>query len=270
MSVESNRTLGGVGALMILVGSVFSLFSLVQYVFPSVSPVVTVFGGLLAILSFVGLIIFMIAMNGLANNYRDRGIFDNALYGLIVIIVGGVVAGATAVLLVLSSIASMGTHLTNPSLDMESFLPTIFGFILPVILVVAVFGLAQAWFFLRAFSKLAAKSQVSLFRTGGLLFIAGVAVSVTFFFISAVLVNAELMALDGLYVLGGVGSVVSYAAWAVVTVSFFRIRAPSQPTFQPQAPQAVTAPTRQVKYCPHCGAENRMDAVFCTRCGKRL
>jgi uncharacterized membrane protein len=270
VSVESNRTLGGVGALMILIGSIFSLFSLVQYVFPSVSPVVTVFGGLLAILSFVGLIIFMIAMNGLANNYKDRGIFDNALYGLIVIIVGAVVAGATAVLLVFSSIASMGIQLMNPSLDMESLLPTIFGFILPVILVIAVFGLAQAWLFFRAFSKLAVKSQVSLFRTAGLLFIAGVAVSVTFFFISAVLVHAGLMAVDGLYILGSVGSVVSYAAWALVTVSFFRIRAPSPPTFQQQAPQAVTAPTRQVKYCPHCGAENRMDAVFCIRCGKRL
>jgi uncharacterized membrane protein len=232
VSVESNRTLGGIGALMILVGSIFSLISLVQYVFPSVSTVVTVFGGLLGILSFVGLIIFMVAMNGLANNYKDRGIFDNALYGIIVIIVGVVLAGAIAVLLVLSSITSLSIQLTNPSLDMELFLPTIIGFIIPVILVITVFGLTQSWFFLRAFSKLAAKSQVSLFRTGGLLFIAGVAVSVTSFLIGAVLVNADLMAIDGLYVLGSVGSVVYGVAWAVVTMSFFRIRAPSQQTFQ--------------------------------------
>ena len=113
MSIESNRTLGGVGALMVLVGSVFSLFSSVRYVFPSVNPVVAFFGGLLAILSFVGLIIFMIAMNGLANNYKDRAIFDNALYGLIVIIVSGVLAGATVVILVFSSIASIGIQLAN-------------------------------------------------------------------------------------------------------------------------------------------------------------
>ena len=118
--------------------------------------------------------------------------------------------------------------------------------------------------------KLTAKSRVRLFRTGGLLLIAGVAVSVTFFFIGGVLVSADLMAFDDLYVLGSMGSIVSYAAWAIVTVSFFRIRAPSQATFQQQAPQAVTAPTRQMKCCHYCGAENNMDAVFCTRCGKRL
>jgi uncharacterized membrane protein len=232
VSVESNRTLGGVGALMILIGSVFSLFSLVQYVFPSVSLAVTVFGGLLAVLSLVGLIVFMIAMNGLANGYKDRGIFDNALYGIIVIVVGGVLAGAVAFILVLSSIMSLGIQYANPPLNIDSFLPTIIGSLIPVILVAAMFGLVQAWFFWRAFSRLAAKSHVSLFRTGGSLFIVGVAVSVAFFLIGAVLVYADLMPVYGMFVMGSVGGVVSYVAWAVVTASFFRIRTPSSQTFQ--------------------------------------
>jgi len=252
---------------MILAGSVFSLFSLTRYVFPPISTAFTVFGGSLAVLSFVGLIVFMIAMNGLANDYKDRGIFDNALFGIIVIVIGGVLAGAAAFILVLSSIASLGIQFTNPPVNMEAFLPSIIGFLIPVILVVAAFALTQAWFFWRAFSRLAAKSQVSHFKTGGLLFIVGVAVSMAFFFLGAVLVSAELIAVDGMFILGSVGSFVSYAAWAVVTASFFRIKAPSNHTFQQQV---MPPPTRQVKYCPHCGAENNIDAVYCTRCGKRL
>jgi uncharacterized membrane protein/ribosomal protein L40E len=259
--------LGGVGSLMILVGSVFSLLSLARYVFPSVGLAFTVFTGLLAVLSFVGFILFMIAMNGLANSYKDRGIFDNALYGIIIIIVGGVIAGAVAFFLVLSSILHAG--LNTPS-TLDSVLPTITGSFIPLILIGAVFGLVQAWFFYRAFSRLAAKSQVSLFRTGGLLFMAGVAVSMTFFLIGAVLVYADLVPVEGMFVMGSVGGVVSYAAWALVTTSFFRIKSPASQVFQPHAAQVVVPSVGQVKYCSHCGAENRVDAVFCTRCGKSL
>jgi hypothetical protein len=68
-----------------------------------------------------------------------------------------------------------------------------------------------------------------------------------------------------------VSGLVNLAAWALASMAFFRIKAPASPqTFPQTAPQTVTPPAGQVKYCPYCGAANMVDAVFCARCGKKL
>jgi uncharacterized membrane protein len=59
MTLDSSKTLGGVGALLIVV-----------------SPLATTYAGFLGL---IGLILMLIAFNDLANIYKDRRIFNNAL-----------------------------------------------------------------------------------------------------------------------------------------------------------------------------------------------
>jgi uncharacterized membrane protein len=271
LTLESNRMLGGAGALLIVLGSVFSLLNLLRYVYPSLSLAVTVIGSLFAFLSLAGYIIFMIAMNGLANYYKDRMIFNNVLYALLVIIVGAIVAGVLAFVLILSSILRLGVASGTPLPSTEMFLRDMIGFMIPVFIVVAVFAMIEAIFFWRAFNRLAAKSQVGLFRTSGLLFLMGAAVSVTVGLIGAMLLFAGAISVNAMLGGGAVGGVVVDAAWALVTASMFRIRKPATetPPIQP-APQTIMPTAGQVKYCPNCKAENLTDAAYCTRCGQKL
>ena len=80
MAVSSNKMLGFAAALLIIIGSIPALLNIGQYSYPF-STVSNVGGSLLfSLLGIVGLILFLVAMNGLANDYQDRDIFNNALY----------------------------------------------------------------------------------------------------------------------------------------------------------------------------------------------
>src|SRR5512136_2875303 len=84
MSVETSKILGGVGALLMFIG---------------ILPYINYFG----LLELVGLILVFVALYNFGSHYKEGGIFNNALYGLIIGIVGGVVAIATAVIAILTS-----------------------------------------------------------------------------------------------------------------------------------------------------------------------
>ena len=75
MTIESSKTLGGVGAILMFIG---------------VFPFISTYG----IVELIGVILVLIALHGFANYYKERGIFNNAIYGLIAGIVGVVVAAA--------------------------------------------------------------------------------------------------------------------------------------------------------------------------------
>ena len=49
------------------------------------------FGTYTAVLGLVGLILVMVALKGLADHYGEKGTFNNALYGVILAIVGSFV-----------------------------------------------------------------------------------------------------------------------------------------------------------------------------------
>jgi len=80
MNFETSKMLGGIGALMMFI-----------------CGLVTFFNGLAGgIIALIGLILVLISLNDLANFYKSRAIFNNALYGVIATIVGVVVAIAVA------------------------------------------------------------------------------------------------------------------------------------------------------------------------------
>jgi uncharacterized membrane protein/ribosomal protein L40E len=278
VTFESNRLLGGVGALLMVVSSISSFLSLAEFFVPSLT--FGVVGAPFGLLGIVGLIIFMIAMNGLANDYKDRGIFDNALYWIITGIVGGVVTAVFAVAIafsVLSSVIGTLVPLTpgnTPTLSsvLDAFQPYI-GYFIPVGIVAFAIGVVSVLFIMRAFNRLAAASGVSMFRTVALLFLAGIALTGAIGLLAALLIVTGSVAVGAILPFIAIAGLVNLAEWALATAAFFRLKAPASSPVPQTAPQAVApAPTApaQVKYCRKCGAENRMDAAFCVRCGEKL
>jgi len=81
MSLESNKTLGGIGAILVAIGSFFP------------------------ILSLIGIILVLIAMKGLAEHYNENGIFQNALYGFVFGMIG-IIAFIVVFFMAISQVSS--------------------------------------------------------------------------------------------------------------------------------------------------------------------
>ena len=92
MTIESNKILGGVGALLMFVG---------------IFPYINTFG----IVDLIGAILVLVALHGFAGFYKENGIFSNALYGIIAGIVGVVAAAAVGIAIVLPRLQDFLTKL---------------------------------------------------------------------------------------------------------------------------------------------------------------
>jgi len=177
MNIETSKYLGGIGALLIVIGDL------------------GFFGtGYAGILGLIGLILVLIAMNGLANIYNESGIFNNALYGVIAAIVGVVAFVAAIVATVLTVITISGFNWADPSTwsqqitDINTFME-IFGSALGtalaglIISVVVLFAFSIIAFILvrKSLNLLASKSGVGMFGTAGLLMLIGAVLTIIIF-----------------------------------------------------------------------------------------
>ena len=90
MNFETSKNLSAVGSLLLVIGF---LGALVPYA---------------GILSLIGLILVLIGLKGLANFYNEQGIFNNALYAIIIGIVGAVVAVAYVAISAVGALADLG------------------------------------------------------------------------------------------------------------------------------------------------------------------
>jgi len=169
MTLESSKTLGGIGAILMFVG---------------VLPTINYIG----IIEIVGLILVLFALRNLANYYREESIFRHALYGVAVAVVGAIIVGVLAVVVVLSSIKDLVTQLypgwngdwstlQGMTANTTNFDPTnIFPFIggLLVVLVIAwVFALIASFFIYRSLKQVSSKSKIGFFGTAGLILLIG-------------------------------------------------------------------------------------------------
>ena len=198
MSIETNRILGGVGALLMFIG---------------VLPYINYFG----VIEIVGLILVMVALYNLANHYKEGGIFNNALYGLITGIVGGVVSVVVVIIAVLSSLTdflytlfpdwngdwtALSGLTPNPSnLSLGSIMPFLTG-IIAMLIILWVSSILAAFFIRRSLGTLSAKSGVGLFSTAGLL----------------ILVGAVLI------ILVGIGLILIWISALLLAIAFFQLR----------------------------------------------
>ena len=73
---ESNRILGGVGALLTAIGSL------------------VLFQGTIGIVGLVGIVLLLISMRGLADDFKDNAIFRHSLVGFIFGLIGTLIAVA--------------------------------------------------------------------------------------------------------------------------------------------------------------------------------
>ena len=96
MTFESSKNLSAVGALLIVIGAVLGF---------AVS-----FSG---IVSLIGIILLLIGLKGLANFYKEDGIFNNALYSVIIAIVGCIVSVGVIVTSAVSALVDLGIDWAN-------------------------------------------------------------------------------------------------------------------------------------------------------------
>lgn len=198
MSVESSKTLGGVGALLMVVG--FAGFFW------------TFYSGFLLV---VGAILVLIALKGLADQYGESGIFNNALYGFLTVIAGAVIAVAIFVMLALQALSAI--DFTNPAAVQQYFsdLNNVFsllGGLAGAYIVFFIFLIVSAVLFRKSLNSLSAKSGEKMFGTAGLLWLIGAVLSIVL-----------------------VGFLLIWISWILTAVGFFSIK-PAAATPQPLQP----------------------------------
>jgi uncharacterized membrane protein len=211
MSIETSRILGGIGALLMFIG---------------IFPYINYFG----VVDLVGLILVMVALYDLAGHYSARGIFNNALYGLIIGIVGGVTAIAAVIITVLTSLkdflytlfpdwngdwtALSGLTPDPTNFSLESLVPFLVGLV-AVFVIFWVFAIIAAFFVRRSLGTLSEKSDVGLFSIAGLLLLIGAVLVIVF----------------------GVGFILMWISALLLAIAFFQIKPQqTQPTTSSTAP----------------------------------
>lgn len=169
MTLESSKTLGCIGTILMFVG---------------VLPTINYMG----IIEIIGLILVIVALRNLANSYREGGIIRHAIYGVAVAVVGAIIIGVLTAAIVLSNIKDLVTQLypgwngdwltlqgmtpNTTNFDPTNIFPLIGGLI--VVLVIAwVFTIIASFFIYRSLKQVSNKSNVGLFGTAGLILLIG-------------------------------------------------------------------------------------------------
>jgi len=219
-SVESSRTLAGIGSILLIL---------------SVVPEAG------AVLGIIGAILLLIGIKGLATYYQDNEIYQNALMGVIFLIIAAIVV----------AVAVVGAFV---------FIFTIVGFFVGLavffagLVIAFIFYLLSAMRLRKTFSELAQKSGEHNFETAGTLYWWGAILTIIF-----------------------VGLILIFIAWIFATIAFFSMKLqPQQPSasqppgYTPPSTPPVAQPTQATRYCSFCGAPVAPDATFCPHCGKQL
>jgi len=200
MSFESGRKLGLFGSLIQVVLPIVAVMVVVIYVLsvignyipsmgstPSTPDFSSLFTGLIipiiipiGIVTFIGFVLFIIATHRLSHYYIERGIFNYALIGFIISLVGSVI-GLTALALRFNSLISTLQNLSQTgSSTMNPLFPAQLGQSLtPAYYIGLVFGILTAIFHMLALNKLADASGNGTFRTAGILYLTGAVLTIT-------------------------------------------------------------------------------------------
>ena len=202
MTLQSNKTLGGVGALLMVI-----------------SPFLV--SGFTLLVGLVGLILVLIAGKGLSDHYNEPSIFNNSLYGVILSIVGVVVFVAALFVVAISFFTNvLGIELSTAFSDPTAFtnidwteamiLDNLLDHVAALVgslVILFIFVVVAAIFYRKSLTTLAEKTGVGLFGTAGLLLLIGAVLTII-----------------------AIGLLLIWIALILVTAAFFQIRAePAQP-----------------------------------------
>jgi uncharacterized membrane protein len=219
MTIESSRTLGEIGAILLVIFPFCGWFA----------------GGFSGIIGLAGAILVLIALNGLANEYKERRVFNSAMYGFILAIVGIIVAVAIFVFAAFGMLSVLGINVSNwtdPSAvqnafqnfspanitaNIDALTPYIgvaaLGFIILFLCLVFAAVLVR-----RSLNTLGERSGTHLFATAGLLMLIGAILTIVL-----------------------VGLILLWVSLILLAVAFFEMRT-TQPLSQ-TAPQPTVAQT---------------------------
>jgi uncharacterized membrane protein len=211
MTLESSKTLGGVGALLMLI-----------------SPFIGFAAGVFSsVVGLIGIILVLIAMKGMADHYNEAGIFNNTLYGVILTIVGAVVFGVTIAIAAVGLLADLNLDVNTLSTDPSAFsnfdwqgaanFDTIMAHITTILaglVILFIFIVVAAIFYRKSLTSLAEKTGVGLFGTTGLILLIGAVLTII-----------------------GIGFLLLWVALLLLTIAFFSIKIePVQPPPPPSPP----------------------------------
>ncbi|HML04090.1 MAG TPA: DUF996 domain-containing protein [Candidatus Bathyarchaeia archaeon] len=213
MTLDTSKYLGGIGALLLFIG---------------VIPYINTFG----VLGIIGVILVLIALHGFASYYKERRIFNNAMYGIFAAVVGIVIAFVIGIAIVLPNITKFlemlypkwnGSLSTITSLQgmtpqtskitLSDIAPFIAALIV-ALLILWIFGIITAFFVRRSLNEVSSKTSVGLFSTAGLLLLIGAVLTIIV-----------------------IGLLLVWIAALLLAIAFFTTKP------QPEQPTMATAPT---------------------------
>jgi uncharacterized membrane protein len=170
MEPESSKILGGIGAILMLIGPFGASYT--------------------GIVGFVGLILVLVALNSLADYYKERRIFTNVLYGAILAIVGGVISVVVIVTAAINMLPILGIQISNwtdvsaiQKVNLQNFtnwsaLAPYIGAIIGALIILFVCVVIAAILLRRSLITLSEKSGTHLFATAGLLMLIGACLTI--------------------------------------------------------------------------------------------
>ena len=176
MTFESSKNLSAVGALLIILGAILGA--------------VVSFTG---ILSLIGIILLLIGLKGLANYYKEEGIFSNALYSVIIAIVGFIVGLGIIVISALSALAdiidvdweniedwaNVGTEVGEVFANFDfSAIATLLGALFVGLIIFYAVLIISMFFLRKSMNQLSTKSGIGLFGTAGILMLIGAVIPI--------------------------------------------------------------------------------------------
>ncbi len=185
--------MGGVGALLLFVG---------------VLPFLSTF----FILPLIGIILLLIGMKGCADYYREGGIFNNALYSVITLIVGGVVFVAVAFIALMDFFTAIGMPMGGATVaDWSNWSTRIaqvdwtnvgmsviggfIGYIFLALVILFVFVVVSAVLMRKSLGLLKEKSGVGLFSSTGIVLLVGAVLTIIVFGIILIWISMLLLAI---------------------------------------------------------------------------
>lgn len=205
MNLETGKYLGGIGALLIVIAGLATFG--VPYA---------------GVLGLVGLILVLISTKFLADHYGERGIFNNALYALIIGIIGFIAFIGIAVYSVLSTLAELGINTENLS-DLPiiiqqrimegdtGFIWSLLGAIILAWAILSICLIIATIFSRKSLNLLSTKTEVGLFGVAGI-----------------------LMLIGGILFIIFIGVILIWIAWILIAAAFFSIKTqPTQTTHPP-------------------------------------
>ena len=158
-SLINAKIIGGLGALFMLIGGFVS--------------------ATVGILSFIGFIMVFIAVKMIADETKEKAIFDNYLYAFIACIIA-IVSLVSIAFIVLASVGGVqffydlqNMAMSDPMEIWNTIQPVLFGIIAGILIFWIIMVIASL-FIRKSFNLIAEKTGVKMFATTGLLFFIGV------------------------------------------------------------------------------------------------